>query len=211
MKKSMFIVILLFLAFSNAYGSDFNISLLSTTSIANEVNSSTNHPKMNNSDSIFNQLGDMFTKGKLPTKKSTYGWWSGRCYMSTDQKIPKNSLLASRSIKVGTNNGPAFPAKYAHQMLIGEALGKPADFYDDISNQKDSLKNYIEKPEERKVLAQKENGSLASRYELGNLKFSIRKYKDYFVGQLTALVDYDSGSAGSVYANCYYFKKVFSY
>ncbi|MFN9065853.1 MAG: hypothetical protein ACK5V3_01385, partial [Bdellovibrionales bacterium] len=53
-----------------------------------------------------------------------------------------------------------------------------------------------------------ENGSLVSSLEKSNLKYTVRKYQDYFLAQTIILKDTDSNKAGDIYASCYYFKKV---
>lgn len=44
-----------------------------------------------------------------------------------------------------------------------------------------------------------------------NLKYSIRKHQDYFVGQETLITEDIDNAAGDVYSYCYFFKKVYSY
>ncbi|MFN8845708.1 MAG: hypothetical protein ACK5W9_02535 [Bdellovibrionales bacterium] len=47
-----------------------------------------------------------------------------------------------------------------------------------------------------------------SSLEKSNLKYTVRKYQDYFLAQTIILKDTDSNKAGDIYASCYYFKKV---
>ena len=56
----------------------------------------------------FEELGEMFDQGTLPTKEETFGWWSGRCYWAEKPSKPVASLLTFR-IYIHPDNGGDFP------------------------------------------------------------------------------------------------------
>lgn len=77
--KWMFTIALLLLTFGNVYGNDLSGDLrahsLLAVDVINKVSSSTDRLELigPDSDTIFNQLEDMFAQGTLPTNKETYG------------------------------------------------------------------------------------------------------------------------------------------
>ena len=176
-----------------------------------------NGPEFKNSDSIFNQLGEMFSQATLPTKEETYGWWSGRCYDKSSPNNPRAHLLVSRSLVIrdSADHGPSFPSKpdeIKHQMIFLERPGKPVNYYDNnLSRFQKAVEEELEGKEGKQIIAVEENGSLSSRYDEGNLKYSIRKYQDYFIGQATLLRNDENGRAGDVHYNCHAFEQVYSY
>ena len=163
----------------------------------------------------------MFSQGTLPTKEETYGWWTGRCYDFQLPNSPQGQILVSRSIviKDPADHGPGFPSKpdeIKHQMVIYVAVDRSNNFdRRNLSKFKKDLKGYLEKGSERRLIAVEENGSLSYQRVSRNAKHSIRKYQNYFIGQLALLRDEKIGGidyrAGKIYGNCYFFKQVYSY
>ncbi len=148
----------------------------------------------------FEELGEMFDQGTLPTEEETFGWWSGRCYTAKAPSEPVAGLLTSR-INIHPDNGGDFPPKTAHQMMFHRPTTKaPANSFDnDLSRFKGNVTQRIRDRGNQKFITEEKEGSLATD---GSVIFSLRKYRDYFVGQ-------SSHYLRGVYANCYFFKKVY--
>ena len=165
----------------------------------------------------FEELGEMFDQGTLPTEEETFGWWSGRCYYTSEPSNPFSNLLVSRLIT--DNHGPAFPEPL-HQMLVLAYIGsRLADYFDnDLLKFKDDVEEDINSKEAREFIATEKDGSLYASPTLLrshlNLNFALRKYKNYFISQSILNQNYTSRDnhewkVGDVYYNCYFFKKVY--
>ncbi len=176
--KFLSIVILACLAFSNVHGaSEFPTN--------------------------FEELGEMYDQGTLPTEEETFGWWSGRCYAAKAPSKPIAGLLASR-INIDPANGGDFPPKTAHQMMFFHAKKVPANYYDnDLSNFKDAIVQIMRSPDNQTFTTEEREGSLASTD--GIPIFSLKKYSDFFVGRVSRYPEINS----NIYGHCYYFKKVY--
>lgn len=208
--KLIFIAISLFLTFGNAHGESSKIISLSSIDAINKVDSSINPLNLTSSNSFFNQLGNMFVKGTLPTREETYGWWSGRCYQKHAPDSAIAVLLISRL--VAGEDGPAFPEKRHQLFSIYPEDVKPANYFDNnLSRFQSTIENLIEEPAQKIIVTKKENGSWSSINTLGMRKYSLKKYKSYFILQLTTLEDVGSFKTGDVFSNCYFFKQVYSY
>ena len=168
----------------------------------------------------FEELGEMFDQGTLPQKEDTFGWWSGRCYLEKEPSKPRAVLLASRII-THPHNGGTFPSRPAHQMMFFRAGTKaPADYYDnDLSKFKDSAETELEEFKNRlfittdsSVIKEEERVGTLMSTDNRDAIYSIRKYEDYFVGQVFSLYTTRGGRGSQLrrahYANCYFFKKV---
>ncbi|MBE8222149.1 MAG: hypothetical protein HAW60_05410 [Bdellovibrionales bacterium] len=201
------IIILLLLSFSTAYSADLRVSSLSATDMAGEESYSANH-KLTNSNSIFNQIGNMFSKGALPEKEELYGWWSGRCYRNKSQDTPTAALMYTQKIK-DADHGPVFSGKENFRMSLLLA-STPSNKFDQIS--KDEIEEFKEiikqtkaklKQSKAKIITKEKDGSLVSTLGRPYYTLSLRKYRHYFVGELNW--------RGDIRQNCYFFKKVYSY
>ena len=119
-------------------------------------------------------------------------------------------------VRKAMNHGPAFsqePAQRGHQMVIlPRPYGNAETYYDKkLSDDQNFLKHYFVKSV---GITEERNGSLSfkdpSDFSGNEWKSSIRKYEDYFVGQMIASGT-QYGNDGNVFMNCYFFKKVYSY
>ena len=153
----------------------------------------------------FEELGEMFDQGTLPTKEETFGWWSGRCYKAKAPSKPRSVLLASH-INIAPNNGGNLPPRTSHHMkFLRNRPELPMNYYDNnLPEFKDNVMAYMKSLDHQTFTIKEQWGSLASTN--GVTVFSVKKYNNYFVGQ-----SLDISHTISVYANCYFFKKVYSY
>ena len=146
----------------------------------------------------FETLREFFNQGTLPQRDETFGWWSGRCYNVVEQNKPLPQLLVSKLITTDTENGPAFPPKSLHQMVVLTKVHKSADYFDnDLSDFGLSVNKFINAPTSRIFIAKERDGSLY----VPNLSVLLRKYGNYFITQ--------SLDGLEVYQTCYFFKKVY--
>ncbi len=156
----------------------------------------------------FEELGEMFDQGTLPTKEETFGWWSGRCYDVLMPSNPLPNLLVSRMI---TDE----PSKTHQMVFLRHGSKQAADYFDNnLLEFKVEVEELINTEENRRIIVKKRDNSLYAYTPL-NLDFALRKYENYFIGQ--AIVNQDGSTsngkhrwrAGDVYSNCYFFKKVY--
>ncbi len=150
----------------------------------------------------FEELGEMFDQGTLPTKEETFGWWSGRCYRGGEPSKPTAGLLTYRVI-IHPDNRNDFPPRTAQQMIFVSSTGTPpANYYDNnLSEFKNGVKKLTRMFDNEVFTTKEQESSLVSADKYTH--YSLKKYGDYFVGQIIYL------NTHTVIANCYYFKKVY--
>ena len=165
----------------------------------------------NDDDTYFNQVGEMFNQGTLPTAEETLGWWSGRCYRYDSPNRPINDVLVFRTDDRNNNNGPAFPPSYHYQMIALTYDGKPANYYDTLTDVKrvaikKSLQRWVSSDHYMHTV-RKNNGTWFTRGTTKTYAQELRKYQDYFVMRMFSSEDDEL----TVFRYCYFFKKVHSY
>ncbi len=150
----------------------------------------------------FEELGEMFDQGTLPTKEEIFGWWSGRCYNARKPSKPEAGLLTYRVI-IHPDNRNDFPPRTAQQMIfVSDRRTLPANYFDNnLSEFKNDVKELTRMFDNEVFTTKEQEGSLVSANEFTH--YSLKKYGDYFVGQVFDL------NTHTVIANCYYFKKVY--
>ena len=193
--KPLFITLSLLLMFSNVHADK-----LST------VDETTGDQSLfNDDDTYFNQIGDMFNQGTLPTAEETLGWWSGRCFQPNSPNRTSDGLFVFRA---DDSQGPAFPLSY--QIFGFGRSNNPADYYDTLTDAIEvKVREFIVSSHARgfDFTAREKNGSWFTRETTKIYAQELRKYQDYFVMRVFS----SEGDELTVISYCYYFKKIYSY
>ena len=199
--KPLFIALSLLLMFGNVHADELLTDQMSLTSQADETTG--DQSLFNDDDTYFNQIGEMFAQGTLPTAEETLGWWSGRCYKPDSPNRPFNDLLVFRT---DDSQGPAFPLSYQTFGLYAPTA--PAGYFDTLTevkriDVKKSLSRWFS------PTAQKKNGSWFTRPTTEPKAYAteLRKYQNYFIKRIFS----SEGDKLTVIKYCYAFKKIYSY
>jgi hypothetical protein len=163
--------------------------------------------------SLLDQVMERYNSGTDPEFTSMIGWWTGRCYLNTSPSSPFGVLMvaAETSESVGDDNGPQFPPKVTltkRMALVGHIYNSPAFFDEMTEEKKQSIRDFETSGEFKNLVATSIDGSWNTDNVDGNLRYTLRKNGDYFYGPATLLKDSGENKAGSVFAACYFFKKV---
>jgi hypothetical protein len=201
----------------------FLLLLLSSGSFAGEfkaidLDNQQPVPPATSAPSYYDNLNGYFTNGLMPSFSEIQGIWSGRCYNATTPNEPKGMLLMADFVTTlpadNGNNGPLFPPPpptTSFNMALGSRGDEAADTWDNPTPAAlGEVKAYMDSPDFRSMVANYQNGSIVSNNEAGGLQFLIRKFSNYFVAQNIILRDDPASQvkAGTVFAACYFFKKI---
>ena len=197
--KPLFITLSLLLMFGNVHADKLSTAQMSLTSQSDETTG--DQSLFNDDDTYFNQVGEMFTQGTLPTAEKTLGWWSGRCYKHDSPNRPRNGLIIFRT---DDSHGPGFPLSY--QMITIQKTMTPVNYYDTLTEVKRmDIRKFIEKySSNHDVTAREKNSSWFVKIDYAA---ELRKHQDYFVMRIFS----SEGDELTVLEYCYYFKKSYSY
>lgn len=177
-------------------------------------------------NTYFEQLLGIFNQSRPAIADEMNGWYSGRCYRWEDPNQAFGTILVARYVDVhgDPSNGPLFPPdeqKYHQYNVYGlgrQGTEAPADYWDNLNQSKiDFVNDLIRQGSLQNSYPTR--GSLDIQFPYGNLFMSTRLYPTtqgvdptvmpgYLVTRMALLRDTPPYPAGSIFAICYYFKKV---
>lgn len=143
-------------------------------------------------------LENMFEYGEMPTREELHGWFSGRCYLGSNENKPINTLLMG---EYSYNNGPLFPNSFHLVSILNGS--QPEDYYDYLTEEKISgINNWLINNRKYISVAEEDSGALASSYidNTTNARYMIKKKNNYYIEAVKENLD--------ITLYCYYFKKV---
>lgn len=165
----------------------------------------------------YDALLEFHEAGQLPAEEAMQGLWTGRCYLQSNPSKPFGMVLAARRFlrrEVTEDHGPAFPApapEYVLNFGLFNHSGhrEVANRYDNLSPQdRFDMERIYTSPYFLNMVSRVENNARLSEYREGNLRYSLRQYKEYFVVLATVLRSSGEYVGGEVFNACYFFKKV---
>ena len=199
--KPLFIALSLLLMFSNVHADE--LSTDQTLLMSQADNITINQSLFSDDDTYFNQIGDLFAQGTLPSARETLGWWSGRCYKYDSPDKPTAALFVFEYNN--SKHGPIFPRNIKMLFLVHKNSTSPDSLDNLTDDDKASVRKIIRSHNDP---VRVENNSWLTRETTEFYAMELRKYQDYFVTR-------GSSSEGNeltvIHYYCYYFKKVYSY
>lgn len=181
-------------------------------------------------DGLFRELETKFGNGALPTKNELTGWFAGRCYKEPRWSEPVGAMLAGVEKPDRSGNGPLFsPFRLTTVVINTEHSayrpGFKVDYFDEPTVEtRASIAETVSTLYDQATTAVETDGGLSSDQSVG-LRSIARRCDasrcgalagttgnlpggSYFIVKNVALRPYfPAGSAGDVYAMCYFFKK----
>ncbi len=166
----------------------------------------------------FEKLESYYAQGTLPSQDQIAGYWSGRCYLKTSPSVAYGNVLMAKLLTAPTpptpDDGPLFPPeepKMTFNLAVANHSGtfEVPNRYDNISDSdKAHVIDLAKSAEFYKLTTTVVDHSLLSVHDAGNLSFSARAYKDYYLVKATVLRNQDALQAGDVFSMCYFFKRI---
>ena len=165
-------------------------------------------PQSASDSSRFSTLGDLYSRGAMPTEADLTGWYAGRCYNSNTPDTPEGDLLVGRRQAKGSenDNGPLFPPNTEFYITTVVSF-RGVSYLDDLTQAKINEITRIIDFEEI-TPATPVSGALASQYGPGNLEFRLRKSGELLIESAVVLRDEAERKSGDIASLCYFFKKV---
>jgi len=196
------------------------VALAALLSLAQSLGAATTENGPETFTSIHTQydaLLEFFEAGQLPNEESMVGLWTGRCYLQSNPSKPFGMVLAARRFlrrEVTEDHGPAFPAP-APQYVLNFGLfnhsghRELANRYDNLSPQdRMDMERIYTSPFFLNMVSTVVDNARESEYREGNLRYSLRQHKGYFVVIARVLRSSGQYIEGDIFNACYFFKKV---
>ena len=210
--KLLFIALSLLSMFGNVHADELLTAQMSLTSLKNKAladqtllmsqadETTGDQSLFNDDDTYFNQVGEMFAQGTLPSAREVVGWWSGRCYRQDSPDEPTAALFVFEYNN--SRHGPIFPRNVKMLFLVPTNSTSP-DYFDNLTDHdKVSVRKVIRDHNDPVRVG---NNSWITRSN--GLEFWLRKHQGFFIVPYMIFADDDR----AVVKNCYFFKKVYSY